>query len=220
MAQRVAPAPRGLSAGEFLDLDRRMTDHVDERLVTPDVVLQRRDVEIADQNRARLEFRLALEPGAHFVNEIELVGEFRIGLAIRLVAAGGHIQTVDLDAAEFAAERRRDMAAVAFLAEVAAVDVRERVARDDGDAVVALLAVERDVPVAELLERGGGKIRVGAFRLLQAERVRLLILEESGDRFDAQPDRIDVPSGEREAQIEIPGRSRPLTMPRPPRQAA
>ena len=59
-----------------------------------------------------------------------------------------------------------------------AVDVGESVARDDGDAVIALLAVERDVRVAEFRERCGRKIRVRAFRLLQTQHIRLLLLRK------------------------------------------
>ena len=48
-------------------------------------------------------------------------------------------------------------------------------ARDDGDAVIALLAVDRDVLVAELAELAERKLRVGAFGLLQAQHVRAAV---------------------------------------------
>ena len=38
-------------APEFLDLDRRMADD-EQRLVAPDVIFERRDIEIADKNGA------------------------------------------------------------------------------------------------------------------------------------------------------------------------
>ena len=114
------------------------------------------------------------------------------------------------------------MAAVALLAEIAAVDVGEGMARDDGDAVIALLPVERDVPVAELVERGGREIRVRAFRLLQAQHVGLLLLQEAGDGLDAQADRVDVPGDDGEAASSgIPGEARLIdhAAPAPPSAA-
>src|SRR5579872_3712050 len=51
LAQRVDPFAGGMRPRELLDLDRRVADDREELLVAPDVVLQRRDVEIAHQNR-------------------------------------------------------------------------------------------------------------------------------------------------------------------------
>jgi hypothetical protein len=90
------------------------------------------------------------------------------------------------------------MAAVALFAEIVLIDVRERMARDDGDAVIALLPVDRDMLVAEVAERRGGEIRVRAFRFLKAKHVRLLLLEKTGDGVDAQADGIDVPGDDGE----------------------
>ena len=124
-------------------------------------------------------------------------------VGIRLVAAGGNVEIVDLEPGRLAAERHGDVARIALGAEIAPARLGEREARDDGDAVVALLAVERDVLVAELAELAARKLPVGAFRLLQAEHVRLVLAEKARDEVDAQPHRIDVPGGEGEMQMSV-----------------
>ena len=72
----------------------------------------------------------------------------------------------------------------------------ERQPREHGDAVIALLAVERDVLVAEPLEALERKGVVRALGFLQAEHVRPRRLDELRHQIDAQPHRIDVPGGD------------------------
>src|SRR5262249_46377812 len=67
--------------------------------------------------------------------------------------------------------------------------------RNHGDAVIALLAVERDVFIAEPPEALERKAVVGTFGFLQAQHIWADGLEKSCDEIDAQPDRIDVPGG-------------------------
>jgi hypothetical protein len=86
----------------------------------------------------------------------------------------------------------------ASLAEHADVGGLERQLRNDGDAVIALLPVQRDVVVAELLEALERKRVVRTFGLLQAQDVGLHRLQQVGDQFDAQADGIDIPGGEGE----------------------
>ena len=115
--------------------------------------------------------RLGGEPCRHLVDERELVGELVVDRRIRLVAAGGNVEIVDLEPVGAAAEPHPHVARVALGAEVARDRLDDRQPRDDGDAVIALLAVERDVLVAELAELAERELPVRAFRLLQAERV-------------------------------------------------
>ena len=91
---------------------------------------------------------------------------------------------------------RGDVAGIALAAEAAPVDRMKRQARDDGDAVIALLAVDLDVLVAGAAKRLQRKVGVRALRLLQAENVRLLFAQEPRDEADPQPDRVDVPGGD------------------------
>ena len=78
-------------------------------------------------------------------------------------------------------------------------DRLERKARDNGDAVIALLAVEREMGVAEPLEPLCRKAVVRALGLLQAEHVGHHRAQEAGDEIDAQAHRVDVPGGDGEA---------------------
>ncbi len=87
--------------------------------MAPDVVLERRDVEVADQDRAARGARLAPNHARHLVEESELVGEFRVERGVGLVAAGGDVEIVDLEPRRLAGERHRDVAAIALVAEVA-----------------------------------------------------------------------------------------------------
>ena len=126
------------------------------------------------------------EIGGHaavqLVDEGELVGEFQVDRRIGLVAAGGNVEIVDGDGPVAIGDARGDVAAIVLAAELPAVDVEERQPRDDGDAVIALLAVDRDVPVAGVAEGAMGKIGVRALGFLQAEDVRALFLQGSAAR--------------------------------------
>src|SRR5674536_216965 len=86
------------------------------------------------------------------------------------------------------------MAAVGFAAEALHVDALERQAREHGDAVIALLPVERGVLVAEPLKALERKGVVRAFGFLQAEHVGAGALKKLGDQVDAQADGIDAVS--------------------------
>ena len=76
--------------------------------------------------------------------------EFRIDGGVGNVAARGHVEIVQLDAV---LERHLDMAAIAVRAEFVAERFTERNAREHGDAVIALLPVDRVMHIAKLLER-------------------------------------------------------------------
>src|SRR6202035_1040964 len=128
--------------------------------------------------------------------EGELVGELDVDLGIGLIAARRHVEVMHyrgIAQARLLAECHPDMPAVGLAAEIALVDRVERYARDDRDAVVALLPVERDVVVAEPRETLARKLVVRALGLLQAEHVRPLRLDELRHQIDAQPHGIYVP---------------------------
>jgi hypothetical protein len=189
----VDPAAGRLRRAERRDLDRRVRDDLQERLVVPDVVLARGDVEIADEDRP-LGARVR-EPAAQLVHEIELVAELRIGARIGQVAAGGHVEIVDHHARWQAGG---DVARVAAAAEVAGARVLERHAAEDHHAVVALLAARDGMGEAERGEDIERQLLDRGFRLLQAEHVGRVLAQEAGDGLGAQPDRVDVPGGDAE----------------------
>src|SRR6476469_4231386 len=100
------------------------------------------------------------------------------------------------------------MSRVAFVAEIALADSIERQARGNGDAVIPLLAVDRDMRIAEPLQPLIGKLAVAALRLLQAENIRPVLLQEMRDDRHARPHRIDVPGGNVQPHVGAPFISR------------
>ena len=64
--------------------------------------------------------------------------------------------------------------------------------------MIALLAIQGGVHVAEAVESLQRKRVIGAFRLLQADQVGPRRLDVAVTRLDAQADRIDVPGRQRE----------------------
>src|SRR5690606_19049137 len=122
-----------------------------ELSVRPDVVLIGSDIEIADENRLPVGLGAA-QPGFHLVNEGELVGEFLVDRRVRLVAAGGYVEIMDEDVAVAVADEGGGVARVALAAEAAKIRTDKGQARDGGDAVIALLAVDQDVPIAAIDE--------------------------------------------------------------------
>src|ERR1700686_705325 len=115
------------------------------------------------------------------------------------MASGGDIEIMHRDRVAQSgalAEHRGDVPAVGLAAEAVDYEALERPPRQHDDAVIALLAVERDMLIAEPLEALERKAVVGALRLLEAEDVGTNRLDEFGDQVDAQPHRIDVPGRE------------------------
>ena len=92
------------------------------------------------------------------------------------------------------------MARIALGAKFTLVDRRKRQARDNGDAVIAFLAIDGDMRIAKAVKVGGRKLAVAAFGFLQAEHVGLRLLQKPPDGCDPQPDRIDVPRREGQFQ--------------------
>ena len=167
-------------------------------------MFERRDIEVADQDRPPLRDSLGARPARHFVEEGELVREFVVDLRVRLVAAGRHVKIMDFKARGLAAQRRVHVAGIALAAELALPARENGMARDNGDAVIALLAVDRDVLIAELVKLRRGKFGVAALGLLQAENVGPLLAQIARHEADAQPHRIDVPCRNGEAHRRPP----------------
>ena len=69
-------------------------------------------------------------------------------------------------------------------ANVAALVKREGEAGENGDAVIALLAGDRDVGKAERAELELGKLALDAFDLLQAEEVGPMGPDEAADQIE------------------------------------
>ena len=104
LAQGVAPLPGRLDLAELLDLDGRVADDAKQRLMAPNVVLQRGYIEVADQDFTPRRVAWPRKKRRHFVEEGELMGEFVVDGGIGLVAAGRHIEIVDAKARRLAAQ--------------------------------------------------------------------------------------------------------------------
>ena len=76
--------------------------------MAPDVVLERSDVEVADEDRPVGRRLLGAAHSDHFVDEGELVGELRVDLRIGLVAAGRHVEIMQFEPFRCAAEDDSD----------------------------------------------------------------------------------------------------------------
>ena len=87
-----------LPCGQSLGLRRRVAHHAKQLLVAPDIMLQRRDVQVADEHAAR-EPGSRGEPVPRLGDEVELVAVLHILRAIGDVAAGGDIEVVQFDRA-------------------------------------------------------------------------------------------------------------------------
>ncbi len=134
-------------------------------------MLERSNIEVTDEDCALRLLRTQLGMAAHFIEEIQLVPEFRIDRWIGLVAAGRNVKVVQGDwvvQLRALAQNHRDMPAVGLTAETLDVDLFKRNAREDCHAVIALLPAESRVLVTKPLETLERKSIVGTFRLLQA----------------------------------------------------
>ena len=141
-AAEIDPVVRRLQPPKRLDLDRRMADDVEQRLVAPHVAFQRRDVEVADdQSRLSQLFR----PAGHALDKVEFLAEFGVEVAVGNVAAGRDIDILEADAA---VEPGADMARLAIVLPVVAPGLVQRQLADDRDAMMHLLAVEQLMDIA------------------------------------------------------------------------
>jgi hypothetical protein len=169
-AHHIDPIMRGLHTLEALDLCRRMAHHLQKLLVRPDVGRQRRDVEIADHDHAILAFSPhATKPSVHRLEKLELVAELLVQLRVGQVPASRHIDIMQdkwTSRAVGLGELDGEMTRMPSPANVAALEKCEGQAREDGDAVIALLAGNRDMGKAERAKLKLGKLALDAFDLL------------------------------------------------------
>src|SRR5690242_19328368 len=91
----------------------RMTDNAQQLLVTPDVVLKRRDIQVADQYAA-CHCSTRRKPAPSFGNEVKLVRVLHVQLAVRNVAAGGNVEVVQLQGPTLGVQHHTNVPAVAF----------------------------------------------------------------------------------------------------------
>ena len=164
--------------------------------MVPHVALQRRHVEVADQDHLAPAQAGGLGPGCHLAQELELVGELVVALRVRLVAALGHVEAVHLGPARQAGE---GVAPVIPAAPGAGAGLVELDPRQDGDAVVALLAVDHEMGIAERGHRLAREGLVGGLGLLQADHVGRHLVHEARQVVEPLAHRVDVPGRQAQA---------------------
>src|SRR5213075_1558455 len=117
--------------------------------------LKRRDVEVADQDRALAIVWAQLLHRGELIEKGELVGEFLVNRRVGLVAARRYIEIVQCDRVTQPgrfAKPYRDVTAVLLAAVILDGYALEGKPREHRDAVIALLAIERRMRVAEPAE--------------------------------------------------------------------
>ena len=122
--------------------DRRVADDLEQLLVRPHVVLERRHVEVADHDRRFMSRGCSEVARRAPSRNWSLCANLTFVFGVGDVAAGGHVEILEVDTAGAASH-----AAVARILAPCRTRSRirgeERQARQDGDAVIALHAVER-----------------------------------------------------------------------------
>src|SRR5258708_999706 len=91
------------------------------------------------------------------------------------------------------------MTTILLGAEITCVEMLKGQARENGDAVITLLPIERRVFVAKAFETLDWKFVVRTLGLLQAQDVGTDGFQKFGDKIDAQAHRIDVPGRDRKS---------------------
>ena len=155
-------------------------------LAVEDVALVRRDVEVAADHRGARQVPRLPDPRRERVQPAEL--HLVLRRADRLP-----VRHVDVEHAE-AAKAPADHAGarVGGTSVESAGQIRDRLPRDEGDAVPGLLAEDLDAP-ALLLERRARERLVVDLDFLHAEEVRILPLEPGEDAIEARAQRVHVP---------------------------
>ena len=142
----------------------------------------------------------AFEPAGERLEEFELVAEPVVERRVGDVAAGRHIDIVQQNRLRArAVDRDGEMARVTAPANIAPLFQRERDAGERGDAVIPLLARDRDMGKAERAKLARGKVPLDAFDLLQAEEIGPVGSHEAAHEIESESDGVDVPGGETEA---------------------
>ena len=130
-------------------------------------------------------------PARHAVEEIELLAELRVELAVGDVATCGNVDVLQPDAV---GQHHAQMPCLPVRLPVEAVVRDDRYLRDRRDAVVHALAVDYDVAIAQPPERIDREILVDDLGFLKAQDIGLGLAQELLDDTDPEADRIDVPT--------------------------
>ncbi len=203
MAHRVME-PRRHPRREPLGFRRRVADHVEQLLVAPHVMLQRRDIEVPHQHRP-LQFVAPGEIQGRLAHEIQLVPVFHIRLPIRHIAAGRHVEIMQLDPAPRRLQPHRQMPAIALAAPIRRIlEPYQRQFREDRHPVVALHPAIGEMRIPHRRRRLEREQLVRHLGFLQADHIRLQFAGEPAKQPEPQPQRVDVPGGDTNGLGHVP----------------
>src|SRR5688572_7299627 len=186
-AEQVGEAERGDPRERFAFRDADVDGSFPRRRVV-DVAVLGRDVEVPDDQQVFVSGELRREAGAQALEPGELV---RVLLRADRLA----VRHVDVHQPD-RADGGRDHAPLRVgIRRHAAGDVEGDPARDDRDAVVGLLAVERRLQ-PERPELRAREVLVGELEFLQRDRVYRVVREPASEVLHPDPQRVDVPGGD------------------------
>ncbi len=125
---------------ESFDFLGGVGDDILHRFVAPDIVGERCDVEVSEQDGGLLFF--VLEVSAHFFDEVELVGKLGVFFGVGFVSSRRHIEVVEEERAVGEGDLCRKMSGVVVVAEGNTRGGSDRVLGEDGNAVVGFFATD------------------------------------------------------------------------------
>ena len=131
----------------------------------PDIMFQRRDVQIPHQyGAARASAR---KPACGFGYKIKLMAEFRIGGAVRNIAAGGHVEIMHFNWAAWRIQHHAQMPAITLGAPIRIIFTQaDGQAGKHRDAIIALHAAHQAMREAKCGDAFMGKRLIRAFGFL------------------------------------------------------
>lgn len=126
MSGNINPISGGSQPVEPINLDRCVRHHGEHILVRPDVVFQRRDVQVTNENSRSRQDATRCRPLRQFVEKLQFMLKFWVLFGIRNIAAGWHIEAMQVDTT---GQSSHDVPAVPFAAPIMRPRVRQRHAR-------------------------------------------------------------------------------------------
>lgn len=127
--------------------------------------------------------------------------EFRVDRRVRLIPAGGNVEVMHRQAIW---QPRGAVARVAGIAKGLCASVRQRQARQDRNAVVALVPLGHHMAVASISEDLQRDLVYRAFGFLKAQHVWRLFGQKAQHQISAKPDRVNVPRADCDGHNVVP----------------
>ena len=163
ITHRITPAARLHDRGHAFGFNRGVADDPEQLFMRPDIIFMGRDVEIANQHGRGL--TLACGPCLKLIEEAQFMIEFRVGLTIRDITTSRNVEIVDIDPAF---EGDSLMPAILPPNPVEVTVIMQRLAGNDGNAVIALFTPDRLMRIASLTDGFTRKGIIRAFGFLPA----------------------------------------------------